>query len=83
MRRRGTHVEDIARAFRLALTAPIDGYEAINLVPDNPGWRWSNEKAKRILGWQPQHRFDTRPELEDWSQPPEPPSDAHGPPLPR
>ncbi len=81
MERRGTHVDDVAEAIRLALLSEIDCYEAINLAPDNPGWGASNEKAKRLLGWSPQHRFEKRPELENWNQPPQPPPDATGPPL--
>ena len=35
-----------------------------------------NDKAKRLLGWEPKHDFEFRPELEDWSQPDDPPPDA-------
>lgn len=81
MERRGTHVDDIGEGFRLALLADVDGFELVNLVPDNPGSRVSNDKAKRLLGWRPRHTFDKRPDLEDWSQPPQPPPDAVGAPL--
>ncbi len=81
MERRGTHVDDIAAAFRLALERDIHGFEVFNLVPDNPGWAVSNQKARSMLGWKPSHVFERRPDLANWDQPPQPPPDATGPPL--
>jgi nucleoside-diphosphate-sugar epimerase len=77
MERRGIHVEDVAAAVRLALVVDTGTYEMMNLTSDTPrAWTVPNAKAKRQLGWEPKHDFEWRPELEDWSQPSDPPPDA-------
>lgn len=77
MERRGIHVEDIASAVRLALVTDTGTYDVVNLTCDTPRLVTApNDKAKRLLGWDPKHDFEFRPELEDWSQPNDPPADA-------
>jgi uronate dehydrogenase len=77
MERRGTHADDVGMAFKLALDAKIDSYEAINLTPDNPLLGISNGKAREILGWRPSHTFESPPRLDHWTLiPDEPPRDA-------
>jgi nucleoside-diphosphate-sugar epimerase len=78
MERRGIHVDDIAEAVRLALAADTGAFEVFNLACDSPRGNHSlpNAKAKRVLGWKPQHDFEWKPELENWWQPSDPPPDA-------
>jgi len=53
--------EDAALAVRQALHAPSfpHPYEVIHVNGDMPHGRYSNEKAKQLLGWQPRDRFET------------------------
>jgi nucleoside-diphosphate-sugar epimerase len=81
MERRGTHIDDVGAAFRLAVQSDLEGFEVFNLAPDNPGWAVSNQKAKSKLGWKPSHVFEDRPDLASWNQAAQPPPDAIGPPL--
>ncbi len=73
MERRGVHIEDLASAIQLALTAQLDGFEICNLTADPERNHAPNDKIFRLFGWQPKHVFERRPELEDWTQPPTPP----------
>ena len=53
---------DAAAAFKSAID--IDSQrlpskcEAFNIFADIPHQRFSNEKAKRVLGWQPEHQLE-------------------------
>jgi nucleoside-diphosphate-sugar epimerase len=53
---------DSAEAFRPALTIPLDKLpsrcEIFNIFADLPHHKFSNEKAKRILGWQPTNNLE-------------------------
>ncbi|MBI4028310.1 MAG: NAD(P)-dependent oxidoreductase [Verrucomicrobia bacterium] len=53
-----THVEDVARAIRLALTAKVSGFTLIHVASDNPGRITSIARARKLLGFHPQHRFE-------------------------
>lgn len=53
-----THVEDVARAIRLALVAPNIQYEIIHVAADNLGRLTDIRKAKELLGFWPKHRLD-------------------------
>ena len=54
--------DDAAQAFGLALTVDLDTLpsrcEAFYIFTDLPHEKFSNEKAKRVLGWQPQDRLE-------------------------
>ena len=54
--------EDAGRAFGLALTVGLDKLpsrcEVFYIFTDLPHEKFSNEKAKRVLGWQPQDRLE-------------------------
>lgn len=54
--------EDAARAFPCALDIPLETLpsrcEVFNIFADLPHGKFSNEKAKRILGWQPRDRLE-------------------------
>jgi nucleoside-diphosphate-sugar epimerase len=57
---------DSADAMRLALRAPSfpHPYEVLHILADLPHGKYTNEKAKRLLNWQPRDRleqFYTRP----------------------
>jgi len=41
---------DVARAFSLALTRPLSGFQAINIAGD---WRSPSSRAQQLLGWEP------------------------------
>lgn len=51
--------EDTGRAFRCAVEAPPmpNRYEPFIITTDLPHGKFNAEKAKRLLGWQPQDRF--------------------------
>ena len=51
--------DDTGRAFRCAVEAPTmpNRYEPFIITGDLPHGKFSAEKAKRLLGWQPQHAF--------------------------
>jgi nucleoside-diphosphate-sugar epimerase len=51
--------EDSARAIRCALEVPAlpAPYEVFNITSDLPQGRYTNAKAKRLLGWQPRDRL--------------------------
>ncbi len=53
---------DAAAAFKSAIAIDYDQLpsrsEVFNIFADIPHQRFSNEKAKRILGWRPQHRLE-------------------------
>ena len=53
---------DSAQAFRPALTIDLERLpsrcEIFNIFADIPHHKFSNEKAKRILGWQPTNQLD-------------------------
>jgi nucleoside-diphosphate-sugar epimerase len=51
--------EDTGRAFRAALEAPPmpNRYEPFIITADLPHGKFNAEKAKRLLGWQPEHSF--------------------------
>ncbi len=52
--------EDTGRAFRAAVEAPPmpHPYEPFIITTDLPHGKFSAEKAKRLLGWEPQDRFE-------------------------
>ena len=52
--------EDTGQAIRAALHAPSfpHPYEVMNIAGDLPHGRFSNERAKRLLGWQPRDSFE-------------------------
>ncbi len=54
--------EDAAQAFRPALTIELDSLpsrcEVFYVFTDMPHGRFSNEKTKRVLGWQPTDRLE-------------------------
>ncbi len=58
------HIDDVARAFSLGLTATLPGFCVVHIVGDNPGRRWDLTAAEDLLGWRPTCRFgeDGRPE---------------------
>ena len=55
--RGSTLMEDVARAFRLALEVEGVDYGVFNICGDNPGRIWDISRAKEVLGFWPQHRF--------------------------
>lgn len=54
--------QDAGAAFRCALEADLhclpSRCEVFNIFADLPHSKFSNEKAKRLLGWQPEHRLE-------------------------
>jgi nucleoside-diphosphate-sugar epimerase len=54
--------EDAGEAFKHALEVDLASLpshcEAFNIFADLPHNKFSNEKAKRLLGWQPEHRLE-------------------------
>lgn len=56
--RGGTHVEDLADAIHLALTAELSGFASYNLT-SRPEYRNTpTDLARTALGWTPKHTFD-------------------------
>lgn len=55
--RGATMMEDVARAFRLALEVESVGFGVYNICGDNPGRRWDISRAKEALGFWPEFRF--------------------------
>ncbi|HZO90459.1 MAG TPA: NAD-dependent epimerase/dehydratase family protein [Chthonomonadaceae bacterium] len=53
--------QDSARAIRRALEVPSlpSPYEVMNITADLPHGRFSNQRAKDILGWQPRDNFES------------------------
>jgi NAD(P)-dependent dehydrogenase (short-subunit alcohol dehydrogenase family) len=49
---------DLAQAFRLALTVPLERHEVVTIVGDSSQRLWDLEPAKRVLGYQPQYYLD-------------------------
>jgi len=52
--------EDAAQAMRLALRAPSfpRPFEVFHILADLPHGKYSNDKAKRLLKWQPRDRLE-------------------------
>ena len=52
--------EDVGSAMRQALIAPSfpRNFEVMQICSDTPHGRFSNEKARRLLGWEPRHRME-------------------------
>ena len=67
MERRGIHIEDIAAAVHLALTADVSGLAICNITARPEHHRAPIDRAKTLLGWTPQHPLELQPDLEDWS----------------
>jgi nucleoside-diphosphate-sugar epimerase len=53
-----THVDDVARAIRLAVEAESTGYELVHIAGANNDRVTSIERARQILGFEPEHRID-------------------------
>jgi uronate dehydrogenase len=49
---------DLARAFALALTVPLDGYHVVTIVGESSRRAWDLEPARRVLGYAPRYRLD-------------------------
>jgi hypothetical protein len=49
---------DLAQAFRLALTVPLDRNEVVTIVGESSQRLWDLEPARRVLGYQPQYNLD-------------------------
>jgi hypothetical protein len=49
---------DLARAFALALTVPLAGYEVVTIVGESSRRVWDLGPARRVLGYEPQVRLD-------------------------
>ncbi len=54
-----TSAPDLARALAAALTLDHSGFEVIHVTGDTSGCAFHHEKAKRLLGWEPQERQET------------------------
>lgn len=52
--------EDVGSAMRQALTVPSfpRNFEVMQICSDTPHGRFSNEKARRLLAWEPRHRME-------------------------
>ncbi len=52
--------QDAAEAVRLALRAPSfpSPFEVMHITGDMPHGKYPNDKAKKLLGWQPRDRFE-------------------------
>ncbi|MBI1917223.1 MAG: NAD(P)-dependent oxidoreductase [Planctomycetes bacterium] len=49
---------DLAKAFALALTVPLSGYEVVTIVGESSRRVWDLGPARRVLGYVPQYRLD-------------------------
>jgi uronate dehydrogenase len=49
---------DLARAFTLALTVPLSGYQVVTVVGDSSRRVWDLGPARRVLGYEPRYRLD-------------------------
>jgi uronate dehydrogenase len=49
---------DLAQAFRLALTVPLERHEVVTIVGESAQSLWDLEPARRVLGYQPQYDLD-------------------------
>jgi nucleoside-diphosphate-sugar epimerase len=49
---------DLAEACRLALTAPLQGFQALNIFGSPAARRWFDvERTEKLLGWKPKYDF--------------------------
>jgi nucleoside-diphosphate-sugar epimerase len=51
-----TSAPDLARALAAALTLDHSSFEVIHVTGDTSGRAFHHEKAKQVLGWEPQER---------------------------
>src|SRR5579863_3528862 len=51
-------IPDLVKAFRLALTADISGFEIVTVVGESARRRWDLAKAERVLGYRPQYWWE-------------------------
>jgi len=49
---------DLVQALRLALTAPLEGFEVVTIVGECSRRRWDLDKAERVLGYRPEYRLE-------------------------
>lgn len=49
---------DLARAYQLALTAPVAGFEMVTVVGESSRRRWDLSRAEAVLGYRPQIRLE-------------------------
>jgi uronate dehydrogenase len=49
---------DLAQAFSLALTVPLERYEVVTIVGDSSRCGWSLDAARRVLGYEPHVHLD-------------------------
>ena len=52
------HRQDVGRAYRLAVQAKHTGFEVFHILADVPGLKWDVSKARRLLGFIAEHRFE-------------------------
>ena len=50
-----THMDDVAEAYRLAVSHPTDTFEAFHIAPDVNPSRYDITKAKKVLGYTSKH----------------------------
>lgn len=50
--------DDLIEAYRLALSAPVIGFEVVTLVGESSRRRWDLAKAQRVLGYRPRVRLE-------------------------
>lgn len=51
-------IVDLAEAFRLALTVPLDDYAVVTIVGDSSRRCWDLDAARSVLGYEPSVRLD-------------------------
>jgi len=49
---------DLAQAFRLALTVPLQHYEVVTIAGASSRCLWDLEPARRVLGYEPRYNLD-------------------------
>lgn len=49
---------DLMRAYQLALTAPVAGFQIVTVVGESLRRRWDLTRAEAVLGWQPSIRLE-------------------------